>query len=408
VITQVAINGVPLDLNEVEWSVAIDHGRNDVQSPPQASSAEIVLYGPNVDVDVPVSGELTIDAYNVRRFTGRITDPQLAHDYAPNGQYHARLRIPAMGNLSLLGLYEVGAAGYAEETLDARVHNILDETAVTYTANTDPLMVQLPVDPDQPAPALTWLSDLCTNTGATMCDLPDGNILFESYSRRGYGYNPATWAQVTDTFADVPYIWADIYDRTEAAPTPVALPDTAVVWTPVWSKSVLTIVNQVRVQYGTNTPPDEIIADDPTSIATHKLRSVTLTTQLADATDAYDRAQAVLLAQSEARWNLTQVMIKMDELDSTTRADVLDLIQGSRVQIAGLPAPAPLTTYMGVVEGWSESHMPDGYYLTLSLSDPRYSYAVAAWQDIDPTLDWANVNNTIQWYNVVLSSDLAA
>lgn len=407
-ITDIAINGTPLDLDTVEWSVAIDHGRNDVQSPPQASSAEIVLYGPDLDVTVPVSGELTIEAYGVPRFTGRITDPQLAHDFAPNGDTYARLRIPAMGNLALLGLYEVGAAGYTEETLEDRVQNILDETGVVYTANTDPYMVMLPVDPDQPAPALTWLSDLCTQTGATMCDLPDGNILFESYSRRGYGYNPATFAQVTDTFADVPYIWADVYNRVNAAPVPVTLPGTAVVWTPVWTKSVLTIVNQIRVQYGDTNPQDEILADDAASIATHELRSITLPTQLADATDAYDRAQAVLLAQSEARWNLTQVQIKMDELDSTTRAAVLDMTQGSRVSLSNLPQPAPAPTYLGVVEGWSESYTPSGHYLTVSLSDPRYSYAMAKWNEIDPALAWSGVDAGIQWYDVVLPSDLAA
>lgn len=406
-ITEIAINGTPLDLSTVEWQVAIDHGRNDVQSAPQASAAEILLVGAT-NIDVPVSGTLTIKAHGTLRFTGRISAPQLTHDWTPDGTYKSRLRIPAMGNLSLLGLYEVGGAGYVEEALKDRVENILDATGLVYTANTDPYMVMLLVDAGQPQPAMSWLSDLCTQTGATMCDLPDGNILFESYSRRGYGYNPATFAQVPDTFANVPYIWADVYNRVSDVPTPVTLPGTAVVWTPVWSKDVLTIVNKATVQYGDTNPQAEISASDAASITTHKLRAVTLATQLADLTDAYDRANAIITAQSEARWNLNSVQIRMDALDSPTRTAVLGLIQGSRVLITNPPQPAPQATYLGVVEGWSESHTPDGYYLTLALSDPRYSYAMARWSDVSATLKWNQVNATVKWYDVVIPENLAA
>ena len=406
-ITEIAIDGVPLDLATVEYTIAIDHGRDNVTSPPNASAAEIVLYDPD-DVTVPISGVLTIKAFGQLRFTGVISDAELSHEYRPSGEVRARVRIPAMGNLSLLGLYEVGAAGYLEETLVDRVEGILDETGVTYTANTDPYMVVLPVDPGPAASALSRLSALCTDTGATMCDLPDGNILFESYSRRGYGYNPATFAQVPDTFADVNYIWADVYHRVSAAPIPVELPADAVVWTPVWRKSVLTVVNQATVEYGTADPRDAITATDAASVTAHKLRAVTLGTALADATDAYDRAHAIITAQSEPRWNLSQIQILMDNLDSTTRTTVLGLIQGSRIIVSNLPQPAPAPSYMGVVEGWSESHTPDGYRLTLSLSDPRYSYAMAAWADVDPALLWSGVNASRKWFDVVLPADLAA
>lgn len=406
-ITEIALNAVPLDLANVEYAVAIDHGRNDITNPPQASSAQIILRG-FTTVDVSISDVLTIKAYGTLRFTGRVTDAQLSHDYSPTGAYVGRLTITAMGNLSLLGLFEVGSLGYVEEALNYRVAEILDETGLTYTANTDPYMVQLAVAAGQPQPALTWLSQLCSETGATMCDLPDGNILFESYSRRGYGYNPATFAQVNDTFADVPYIWADVYDRVTAAPVPVTLPANSVVFTPVWSSSILTVVNQARIQYSDTSPQLEIVATDAASIAEHQLRSATIATQLADATDAYDRAQAIITAQSEARYNLTSIQIFMDRLDAGTRTSVLGLLQGSRVLLQSLPQPAPAPTYLGVVEGWSESHTSDGYFLTLSLSDPRYSYAMAAWSDIDPTLIWSAVDPAIQWYDVVLPSDLAA
>jgi len=407
-ISEIAINGVPLDILDVEYSVAIDHGRNDITNPPQASSADLVVRISSWP-DIKISYLLTIEAYGVRRFTGRITSMDLTHEYSPTlDAIIGRLRLSAMGNLTLLGLYAVGDSGYVEEQLVDRVQSILDETGLVYTANTDPYMVMLPVDAGQGQPAMSWLTELCQQTGATMCDLPDGNILFESYSRRGFGYNPATFAQVNDTFADTPYIWADVYDRVNAAPVPVSLPPDAVIWTPVWRDDVLTVVNQVKVQYGDTTPQSELVAEDLASVAQHELRSITLTTQLADATDAYDRGQAIITAQSQPRLNLTQVQVYMDNLDAPTRADVLDLIQGSRVNMTALPQPAPQPTYLGVVEGWSESHTPEAYTLTLSLSDPRYSYAMATWAEISASLIWSAVDPAIQWYDVVLPSDLAA
>ena len=46
--------------------------------------------------------------------------------------------------------------------------------------------------------------------------------------------------------------------------------------------------------------------------------------------------------------------------------------------------------------------------LVLSLSDPRFSYQVAKWNEVDVALVWTGVDPTVQWYNVVVPSDLVA
>jgi hypothetical protein len=46
--------------------------------------------------------------------------------------------------------------------------------------------------------------------------------------------------------------------------------------------------------------------------------------------------------------------------------------------------------------------------MTLSISDPRYSYQTVQWGDVDPTLTWGQVNASVIWYNVVTADDLAA
>ena len=133
-----------------------------------------------------------------------------------------------------------------------------------------------------------------------------------------------------------------------------------------------------------------------------------LTTQLSDPLDASDRAGAIITAQSEPRYDLQQIQIFVDLLTTPQRTAVLGLISGDRVQINSLPEPAPITQFLGIVEGWSEQYTDQGHVLTLSLSDPRYSYAMAQWISVDPTLIWGNVNASIQWYNVVLPDDLLA
>jgi hypothetical protein len=96
-------------------------------------------------------------------------------------------------------------------------------------------MTQEPLDAlDGGYSALDLLTALGTETGGTLCDLPDGAILWESYSRRGFGYNPATWLDidVLDTWADINTIWADVYDRVDTAPATIELPAHAVTWSP--------------------------------------------------------------------------------------------------------------------------------------------------------------------------------
>ena len=354
---------------------------------------------------------MVIQAYGLTRFTGRVTDVILSHLYEPGGvtNFVARLEVQLIGNLARLGLAFVGDTGYARELLDARVENILTDAGVTYANNSDPLMTQEALDAQTGGySALDLLSALCTETGATLADLPDGNVLFESYSRRGYGYNPAHWYDMgTDTFADVPYIWADVYDRVDTAPLTVSLPAASTVWAPTWRATNQTILNDVTVTYGNSGNQDKNDTD-PASVATHGRRAYTLTTQLHYATDAQTRASEIIRSQSEPRYAMANVQVLMETLTNPTLTDVLELISGSRVNLDNLPQPAPIEDYTGILEGWAETYTPGQHILTLSLSDPRFSYLMAKWNEVDPALTWAGVSPTVQWYNVVLPSDLVA
>lgn len=416
-IPTVLVNGVALDLEGVEYRITVSHGRNDITAAPAPSDATMTLLG-FLSIPVVISDVVEVEAYGVTRFTGRVTDTILTHDYNPNGPtlgvgdtcYVARLDVTLIGNLSLLGLKYVGAAGYAIELLNDRVENILTDANVSYTNNSDPLMTQEALAAlDGGYSALDLLTALGTQTGGTLCDLPDGAVLWESYSRRGYGYNPAHWDDIDplDTWADVPYIWADVYDRVDTAPLTVELPHTSVAWSPVWRNTSQTILNDVTVIYGTNQNQSETDTD-PASIITHGRRAFTLSTQLHEATDAQSRASDIIRTQSEPRYAVQSVEVLVETLTDPTRANLLDVISGSKVGIDLLPQPAPIDDFVGVCEGWAETYTPGLHRLVLSLSDPRFSYQVVRWDEISAVLTWAGVDLTVQWYNVVTAADLVA
>ena len=416
-IPTVLVNGVALDLEGVEYRITVSHGRNDITSAPAPSDATMTLLG-FLSIPVVISDVVEVEAYGVTRFTGRVTDTVLTHDYNPNGPtlgvgdtcYVARLDVTLIGNLSLLGLKYVGAAGYAIELLNDRVENILTDASVSYTNNSDPLMTQEALAAlDGGYSALDLLTALGSQTGGTLCDLPDGAVLWESYSRRGYGYNPAHWDDIDplDTWADVPYIWADVYDRVDTAPLTVELPHTSVAWSPVWRNTSQTILNDVTVIYGP-TQTTSATDTDPASIITHGRRAFTLSTQLHESTDAQSRASDIIRTQSEPRYAVQSVEVLVETLTDPLRGSLLDVISGSKVGIDLLPQPAPIDDFVGVCEGWAETYTPGQHRLVLSLSDPRFSYQVVRWNEISAVLTWAGVDPTVQWYNVVIAADLVA
>jgi hypothetical protein len=102
------------------------------------------------------------------------------------------------------------------------------------------------------------------------------------------------------------------------------------------------------------------------------------------------------------------VTVHVGSLTQTLRDQVLDLTNGSTVIIDGLPTDSPYTQFQGIVEGWTETYTPGQHWLTLSLSDPRFSYQTVTWANVDPALQWEDVNPALEWYNVVTSDDLAA
>ena len=398
-ITHIIIGGVSLDLADVEYQVSVTHGRNDIKSQPEASTAVIALRGAE-GLTIDLAATVDITTYGFSRFTGEVTDLAITH--LSSTPPTAITTITCIGNLSNLGSRITGAAGYVKDTVYARAEEILTDSGETYLNGGTTSLELFATGSGAGTTCLDGLQALAEWSGGTYFDTPEGYVVFESYGNRGATAFPGAWSAQINTWAEAESSWGS-YPSTTAA---TSLPSNGVIFTPAWTQNQVSIINDVTVSHGD--PASYHTATDVTSIATYGRRALTLETGLDKAADATSRANAILLAQALPLWNLGNISIYVDQLTSLERDQVLALISGSSVLVNDLPQPAPFEQFLGLVEGWSETYTPGQHILTLSISDPRYSYQTVTWGEVDPTLQWGDVDPTIIWYNVVTADDLIA
>lgn len=408
-ITAVTIASQPVALTDVILDVIITHGRGAITDTAQPSVLDMRVFATGLTtVPYALGDSVVIQANSVTRFTGSLTDLSIAHSGANSGAVPMTIiDITAVGRLADLGRYTANTARPAE-TLQERVDAILTATGMTYAAQADPennLLEIISAD-SQTVDARARLDELASWTGGTMYDKPDGTVVFESYTRRGYNYATAKWSEMVGDWASQIGDWASQYSPGDAAPTAVVLPSAGVVWEPTWSATSNTIVNDCTVSYGAASPQATFQDTDPASITLFGKRAVSLTTGLATVSDAALRASLVLTAQASQRWQLGGVEILVDQLTAPQKTAVLGLTSGDRVIVTDLPSPSPITQFLGVLEGWRETYNIDGYRITLALSDPRFSYAMVAWGEVSPTAQWGNVPVATTWADAILPANL--
>jgi len=407
-ITEISLGGTVLDLDTIEFNVGIQHGRSDVTSTPQSSNAQITIRGP-VGVDAEITDELIIKAYGQRRFTGEISDVTITH--LSSEPPVALTTIIAMGYLSTLGMVQVGVDGWSNQTARQRVEEILAATGLPYAngATTDITFHGLSSGNAEPTDALSYLAGIAEWSGATYFDDPDGRIVFESYGARGITTFAGTWSNNIGPWSDYDQTW-DSFPIDRSADT---LPSDAVIYTPTWSRTRQTIVNDVTVlghaASGVGHGLDwEVTVTDSASIAAYGRRAYRLQTEIRYEADGTDRAGSIITAHANPLWSLGQISIIMSQLSTHDRDLILALVSGSAVAILDLPQPAPLGQFVGIVEGWGERYADGQHVLTLSVSDPRYSFETITWDEVDPALEWGDVSPTVKWYEIISGSDLAA
>ena len=401
-IVGVKINGQFVPMNDVEYSISVQHGRNDVRSQPEASSATVTFRGASA-LDVHLADELIVCAYGgFCRFTGKVTDLQVTH--LSSNPPIAVTQVIAMGRLAELGLKLTGQGGYPHETVRARAETMLADGGLNYLNGASDDLEMHQINEDVIQPVLGALQNLSQASGSTLFDTPEGLIAIEAHGERGLTAYAATWNAQTEQW--------DYYAQTwDSFPTSFAsftIPEDSIEWAPTWTQNLTTLINDVTVSYGN---PDNLSfeqAEDTASIALYGRRAYELTSGLRNDTDAALRAGNILTAQANPLWNMGQISVRVGNLAEPDRDIVLALKSGATVTIPNLPEPAPYSAFTGIVEGWAETFTPGQHVITISISDPRYSYQTVTWNGIDITLEWGDVNPGVSWYNVVKADDLIA
>jgi hypothetical protein len=400
-ISQILLNDVPLDLDTIEYQVQIQHGRSDITAAPQASNSQIIIRG-TVGVDMEIADELVIKAYGFHRFTGQVTDINITHLSADPPI--AVSTITAIGELSRVGFTEVGASGYPEQTVSQRVEEVLTAVGLPYLNGADTVTVLHSITGGDitPTEALTELAQLAEKNGGTYFDDPYGRIVFESYGNRGSTTFAGAWSSQFGTWADATTDW-DSYPVNMSS---TLVPDDTIIFSPTWAKTRQAIVNSVTVLGHNET--HETTQTDAASIATYGLREYRLQTDIKSAGDVSDRAGEIILAQANPLWNLGTISIMVQNLDEANRDRIMQLVSGMEVSILNLPQPAPEAQFAGLVEGWGEVYTPGEHILTLSLSDPRYSFQTILWGEVYTDIEWADVFDTARWFEIVSNGSLSA
>lgn len=380
-LTSCSIAGAAVPLQEIAYPVQCTHGRANVTDGPTTATGRLVLV--NSAALVNISDDITWTlAGSKTRFTGIISDLSPSQNRVTDERF---LEITAIGILTDLALEPVTASTWPEETSEARAGRILDAAGITSYTVTGALTVL--AETGTTKSALDWLSQLAADTGAAVVDLPNGAVLFQDLEARRQRYVPGP------TLKD-----------------PVTIPANVIEWEPSLQQHRGGIVNRITVTY--DDPATSVTLNDTGSQAIHKLRPATISTRLANSTDANTRATTILTRLAMPRYALGAVTVRVHELDAPTRADVLDLVCGDRVIVSGLPAGYPLTNWLGVVEGWSETltwhegRQEEEHLLTLALSDPRASFAGVNWDEITPGFAWADAPTGRMWADVVTLESL--
>jgi hypothetical protein len=392
------LNGAAIDTASVEFNTTIMHGRSTVTDVPTASSAQLVIRGAAGPV-MEISDTLVISFDGQPRFTGKISDIDVS--FTGTNPPTAITTITGMGNLAELGLVDVGASGYAEETVRQRVEAILAASGVTYLNAGDANITVKAVPAVDAIITTAWdgIAAMAVQSGATFFDTPSGEIIFEDYGNRGQTTLTGIWALQAATWASTPGTWASIGPGINGT----TIDGAGIILSPTWTKQLEPLINDITVTYGTDQSTQQT---DSASIALYGRREYLLDTTISNVGDAVTRTGQIILAQSNPLWNLGQISILVNLLDAATTTAVMKLISGSLLRIYNLPAQGPYYDYTGIVEGWADSYNGGNHTLTLSISDPRFSYQILKWADVIPSLPWGSVYAEAQWFEIVSNNDL--
>lgn len=363
-----------VELTTISDDVQLVFGRSDIYSSVAQSAARVTFYDADVSPYMKLLG-YTLQVYStasILAFTGTISDMSLQVATSTSGN---ALTVTAIGRLSALGQRLIASTLYPQETLAVRMARIFTDAGVAgpdyvLELSTDDLATTVAERTANEASALSVLDEVLSSFQAFVYDHPDGTIRVQSLA----------WRVENAVIGNS--VGADV------------------VFSPTWSQNVQ-ITNRVYVDYSTGT----IQKDDATSQTRYGVRTGSVSSKLVSSTDATRLASTILNRQRRPRWNLGTVEVIQDASEQ-----YFDI--GQYLQITDLPTGTPVETtrtYMGVVEGFSQTYRRGEQRTSVLVTDPIFSGLALAWEDtiFDLTpFRWNTVRATLIWDDAITLEDL--
>lgn len=370
-----------------EWTLAgatIRYGRSvwyDQPDPPTMVADLLATRAgsrvPLPDLEDAVTVDAVLDAGEpteqvLRRFTGRI----VAVTYEP--PYY---RIDCAGTGERLNRAWIGDTPWPAETEKDRLRRILTDASVPFQLDGHSRVTFQPRDVDR-RNAGELARGYAEQCAGILTETRDGQVLFLTAQRLSRPPRTLTPSPDTVTVTD----WRSTM---EAGP----------------------VVNTVAVSWG---PPvegtgqqDQVTETNAASVARFGERYERINTDLAEAADAREYAQAYLANRGTPYWQLPSVTVRLDlETDPADVVAAASTVVGDLVHLPGAPAGAPYDTYTGMVQGWVEVTGPE-WTITYDLarSDTR-QLGTVVWSEPTSLYTWAA--QTVAWQNANTLDDLVS
>jgi len=158
--------------------------------------------------------------------------------------------------------------------------------------------------------------------------------------------------------------------------------------------------NSITLKYGANSN-NEVSDSDAASIALYGNLSQIISTTLHNQADATTQAAFYLelRAYPNAQFNQFGFDLTNPEIDDADRDALINTFMGQPLRVSNLPLNMNSGEFLGFVEGWTFAAAYNELSLTMNVSPLAFSLQafrwenvpiVEQWQDVTPTLDWAN------------------
>lgn len=296
----------------------------------------VLELGATVEIDIAGTSGFTAqwsDIYlgalaQTNRFRGHV----IAMDYRPG-----TLTLTAATDQENLGRVMVGGSGRAAQTDAQRVQEISTEAGVPITveAGQD---INLRALPEYERTAWTAIQQVCDDVGGLLYTDREGVV---RYRQRG-SYEPSH----------------------------VVIPPLHTLVDPLaMSLDVSRVANTVKVTYGdpgTDGKRPVVAAQNPDLVTALGVRETEIVTDLADATDAQDRANQ--RAAITPQWEAGTVTVFLRNGDEGLIGDVANLELGDKVTLPDLLPGSPSPTYTANLLGYTEQLGTNDWQLALHLA----------------------------------------